>query len=124
MIAIATAFIVIVWLIVLCHRTASEEDKVGRGFFSILGHKRHSSEHEMEDGDFWRRWLLWLWDMYWPVNTMHKKNVKQKLHDNYMSDGDEGSDKMEKGEASMSTAKVTTSDLAVKKVKPDPTTME
>ena len=78
----------------------------------------------MEDGDFWRRWLLWLWDMYWPVNTMHKKNVKQKLHDNYMSDGDEGSDKMEKGEASMSTAKVTTSDLAVKKVKPDPTTTE
>lgn len=50
--------------------------------------------------------------MYWPLNTLCKKNVERKPYHSDMSDEDEAFDKMEKGEASRSTARIATSGSA------------
>ena len=110
-IAVATIFMVIFCLMAMCQRRPAEEGQEGGGFFSLLGHKRRSAEHEMEEGVFHRRWPLWLWDMYWPLNATHKRDVEQKLQQE-VSDEGELLEKMEKGEASTSTAKAATSDSA------------
>ncbi|XP_053529178.1 leucine-rich repeat-containing protein 37A-like [Artibeus jamaicensis] len=106
-IAVATIFMVIFCLMAICQRRTAEEGTEGRGFLSMFGHKEHSAEHEMEEGGFQRRWPLWPWDMYWPLNATHKGNVEQNV-----SDQGELLEKMEKGEGSMSTAKAATSDSA------------
>ena len=110
-IAVATIFMVIFCLMAMCQRRPAEEGQEGGGFFSLLGHKRRSAEHEMEEGVLHRRWPLWLWDMYWPLNATHKRDVEQKLQ-HEVSDEGELLEKMEKGEASTSTAKAATSDSA------------
>ncbi|XP_028361248.2 leucine-rich repeat-containing protein 37A2-like isoform X1 [Phyllostomus discolor] len=106
-IAVASIFLVIFCLMAICQRRTAEEGKEGRGFFSIFGHKSRSAEHEMEEGGFQRRWPLWLWDMYWPLNATHKGNVGQSVHHSTSDEGD-----MEKGEASTTTAKAATSESA------------
>ncbi|KAF6130880.1 hypothetical protein HJG60_007839 [Phyllostomus discolor] len=106
-IAVASIFLVIFCLMAICQRRTTEEGKEGRGFFSIFGHKSRSAEHEMEEGGFQRRWPLWLWYVYWPLNATHKGNVGQSVHHSTSDEGD-----MEKGEASTTTAKAATSESA------------
>ncbi|XP_023411889.2 leucine-rich repeat-containing protein 37A-like [Loxodonta africana] len=95
--AISLTVVVMIMIIIFClieiyaHRATSEEDKEGssRGFFRSLLHRRCTSESESQEGFFWRRWPLWLRDMYRPLNTTHKRNMVQKLHDKDSSDEDE-----------------------------------
>ncbi|CAK7290764.1 Leucine-rich repeat-containing protein 37A2 [Vulpes lagopus] len=95
--AISVTVVVMILIIVFClveiysHRAAPVEDEEGgsRLFFNSLLHKRCSIERESQEGFFWRRWPLWLRDMYRPLNATRKKNMAQKLHDRDSSDEDE-----------------------------------
>lgn len=59
-------FIVMCWLTEICHRVPSKEGKEGspRHPFPITQQKRCSPEPERKEGDFWKKWLLWLRDMH------------------------------------------------------------
>ncbi|XP_046949386.1 leucine-rich repeat-containing protein 37A3-like isoform X4 [Lynx rufus] len=113
--AISVTVVVMILIIVFClieiycHRAAAKEGKEGssRGFFGSLLRKRCSKESDNQEGFFWRRWPLWLRDMYRPLNATRKKNMAQKLHDKDSSDEDEIFH-MKLGEAGKATAEKAT----------------
>ncbi|KAM5213208.1 leucine-rich repeat-containing protein 37A2-like [Hipposideros larvatus] len=99
--AISVTVLVMILIITFCvieihtHRRAAEEGKErsSRSFFQILLYKKCSSESESQKSSSWRRWPLWLRDMYRPLNATRKEKMTQKLHDQDSSDDDETTDK-------------------------------
>ncbi|XP_053767241.1 leucine-rich repeat-containing protein 37A-like [Desmodus rotundus] len=102
-IAVATGFIIIACLILICGKVASKEDKEGkpRGFFSSILNKKRSQDSRMEAGGFWSR----LKGLFGISRAASKKSEAQTLQEKESSDENELLDQMEKGEGSTSTAR-------------------
>ncbi|XP_075846815.1 leucine-rich repeat-containing protein 37A2-like isoform X3 [Microtus pennsylvanicus] len=82
---VATVLIIVFSLVeIYFHRAArcGDEEK-------STGSKKCYKDSESQEGFFWRRWPLWLRDMYRPLHDTRKKNMAQDLQDKESSGEEE-----------------------------------